>query len=49
MVNGIQWVVLLSASVPVVAFGARAHLESVGRHRRAIELALEYDERDDVP
>ena len=47
--SGIQWAVLVGASVPVVAFCTMAHLESVGRRRRAIALALEYDEREPEP
>jgi hypothetical protein len=45
-VSGIQWVVLLGSSLPVVAFCAVAYLESVGRHRSAIDLTLEYEERE---
>ncbi len=42
--SGIQWAVLVGTSIPVVAVCTMAHLESVGRHRRAINLVLEYDE-----
>jgi hypothetical protein len=48
-VSGIQWLIILGSSLPVVAFCTVAHNESVSRHRAAIDLTLEYDERERDP
>jgi hypothetical protein len=44
VVSGIEGLIVLGLAVPLAALGVLAHLESVGRHRAAIELALAFDE-----
>jgi hypothetical protein len=46
VVSGIQWLIIVGSSLPVVVFCAVAHTESVSRRRAAITLALEYEERE---